>query len=171
MPYLIDRPSNRSLRVRTYLPGILHGMWITARHFITNLIHLDRRMTIEYPDQRKALPERYRAEHRLMRREDGSLRCTACMLCQTVCPADCISIEAEEVDDPAIEKRAKSFAIDELRCVFCGLCVEACPCDAIRMDTGRYENASFKRDNLIYDKDKLLNNGADGQSPLSRGLY
>lgn len=171
MPYAIDRPSNRNPLVRSYLPGILHGLWITARHFVTNLIHLDRRITIEYPEQRKKLPPGYRAEHRLMLREDGSLRCTACMLCQTVCPADCIAIEAEEVDDPAIEKRAKSFAIDELRCVFCGLCVEACPCDAIRMDTGTYENASLKRDDLLYDKEKLAGNHAPGQSPLSRGLY
>jgi NADH-quinone oxidoreductase subunit I len=93
------------------------------------------------------------------------------MLCQTVCPADCITIEAEEVDDPAIEKRPKSFVIDELKCVFCGLCVEACPCDAIRMDTGKYENSQFKREDFIYDMEKLLNNEAEGQSKLSSGLY
>ena len=171
MAYHIDRPNSRSPWVRWYLPEIFHGMWITARHFISNLIHLDRRITVEYPEVKRKPPPGYRAEHRLLRREDGSLRCTACMLCQTVCPADCIAIEAEEVDDPAIEKRAKSFVIDELRCVFCGLCVEACPCDAIRMDTGKYENANFRREDFLYDKEKLLNNQADGQSPLSTGLY
>ncbi len=171
MPYTIERPSTSSLWVRSYVPEIIRGLIVTARHFLRNLLHIDRRMTIEYPEQKKMLPPGYRAEHRLLRREDGSLRCNACMLCQTVCPADCIRIEAEEVDDPAVEKRAKTFVIDELRCVFCGLCVEACPCDAIRMDTGRYENAQFSREDCIYDREKLLNNQAEGQSPLSSGLY
>lgn len=171
MPYTIDRPSNKSWWIRSYLPEIVRGLWITARHFITNLIHIDSRMTIEYPDQKKRLPAGYRAEHRLLVREDGTIRCTACMLCVTACPANCIAIEAEEVDNPAIEKMPKTFVIDELRCVFCGLCVEACPCDAIRMDTGRYENSQRMREKFLYDKEKLLNNQADGQSRLSSGLY
>lgn len=93
------------------------------------------------------------------------------MLCQTVCPAECIQIEAEEADDPFIEKKPKSFVIDELKCVFCGLCVEACPCDAIRMDTAKFENSKFRREDCIYDMDKLLGNHAEGQSELSSGLY
>jgi len=171
MPYHIDRPGNKSLWVRLYLPEIARGLFITARHFFANLFRIDRRITIEYPETKKKLPPGYRAEHRLLRREDGQIRCTACMLCQTICPADCIYIEAEESEDPKIEKRPKSFVIDELRCVFCGLCVEACPCDAIRMDTGKYENSQFKREDFIYDMEKLLDNGAEGQSPLSSGLY
>ena len=170
MPYKIDRPSNSSVWIRSYLPEIVRGLFITARHFVVNLFRIDRRMTVEYPEQRKALPPGYRAEHRLMKRASGDIRCTACMLCQTVCPSNCIRIEAEEVDDPAIEKRPRSFVIDESKCVFCGLCVEACPCDAIRMDTAKYENASFSRDDLIYDMNKLLENHADGQSPLSSAL-
>ncbi len=70
-----------------------------------------------------------------------------------------------------MEKRPKFYVIDELRCVFCGLCVEACPCDAIRMDTGRYENTQRSREKFVYDKEKLLNNQAEGQSRLSSGLY
>jgi len=155
---------------RIYLPELVRGLFTTARHFFRNLIHMDTRITIEYPEVKKALPPGYRAEHRLMLREDGTMRCTACMLCATACPADCISIEAEEVDDPAVEKRAKTFVIDELRCVFCGFCVEACPCDAIRMDTGRYENTAFNRASLLYDKEKLLANSAPGASPLSGAL-
>lgn len=159
-----------SLWERIYIPEIIRGMAITASHFIRNLIFMRRRITIEYPEQKKALPPGYRAEHRLMKREDGEIRCTACMLCATICPAGCIVIEAEEVGDPAVEKRASVFEIDMLRCVFCGLCVEVCPCDAIRMDTGRYEGAGFDRSSLIYGKGKLLDNAPDGASPLSMAL-
>ena len=171
MAYLIDRPSPKSFWERIYLPEVLRGMMITARHFLRNLVKMKSRITIEYPEQRRPLPPGYRAEHRLMRRENGEIRCTACMLCATICPANCIEIEAEEVDDPRVEKRPKSFVIDELRCAFCGLCVEVCPCDAIRMDTGAYENASFDRSVLIYDKERLLANTPEGASPLSSALY
>lgn len=171
MAYVIDRPEKMTLWERTYLPAILQGMMVTARHFMKSFLRPRDRITIEYPEQKKQLPPGYRAEHRLMRREDGSIRCTACMLCATICPARCIEIEAEEVNDPTIEKRAKHFTINELRCVFCGLCVEACPCDAIRMDTGKFENATFNRSDAIYTKDKLLNNEAPGASSLSQGLY
>jgi NADH-quinone oxidoreductase subunit I len=170
MPYQIERRERMSLWERAYLPAIVRALLTTARHFFTNLRHPDQRITIEYPEVRRALPPGARAEHRLLAREDGSIRCTACMLCATICPAKCIAIEAEEVDDPRIEKRAKSFTIDLLRCVFCGHCVEACPCDAIRMDTARYENAAFTRSALIYTKEKLLANAAPGQSPLSSSL-
>lgn len=171
MTYPIDRNEKMTLWERVYVPEILRGMAITAGHFIKNLVHMDRRITIEYPEQKKKLPPGYRAEHRLMRREDGSIRCTACMLCATICPANCISIEAEEVPGSSVEKRAKSYAINELRCVFCGFCVEACPCDAIRMDTGMYQNAGFTRSSLIFQKELLLANTPAGASPLSGGLY
>lgn len=169
--YQIDRREKMTLLERLYLPAILSGMAITGWHFLKSLIWRERRITIEYPEVKKQLPPGYRAEHRLMRREDGSIRCTACMLCATICPARCIEIEAEDVGDDKVEKRAKHFTINELRCVFCGLCVEACPCDAIRMDTGKFENATFDRTSAIYDKEKLLNNQAPGQSSLSVGLY
>jgi NADH-quinone oxidoreductase subunit I len=154
---------------RLYLPEILRGMFITGGHFVRNLLHIDRRMTVEYPDEKRTLPAGYRAEHRLMKRADGSIRCTACMLCATICPAQCIDIEAEDVGG-SIEKRAKNYTINELRCVFCGFCVEACPCDAIRMDTGYYQNASFDRSSLIYHKELLLANSPSNASELSSAL-
>ena len=98
----------------------------------------------------------------MMKREDGSVRCVACQLCSTVCPADCIEIEAAEHPDPNIEKYPDSFTIDLLRCVYCGLCEEACPCDAIRMDTGIYEIAADSREKFVVDMDFLLNNDTDG---------
>lgn len=169
--YTIQRNAKLTLWERMWLPEIIRGMLITGKHFMQALIKMNTRMTIEYPEQKKVLPPGYRAEHRLMRREDGSVRCTACMLCSTVCPARCIEIVAEDIGDGSKEKRPKIFNINELRCVVCHLCVEACPCDAIRMDTGRYENAAFDRSTAVYDINKLLNNGAPGASSLSAGLY
>lgn len=131
----ISRSEKLTLWERIYLPEIVRGLSVTISHFIKNLLHPYKRMTVEYPEQKKDIPYGYRAEHRLMLLPNGAVRCTSCMLCATACPADCIKIIAEEVEDPFIEKRPKEFTIDLLRCVFCGLCVEACPCDAIRMDT------------------------------------
>ncbi|MFH1875168.1 MAG: NADH-quinone oxidoreductase subunit I [Pseudomonadota bacterium] len=170
MAYFIDRKLKMNLWERIYLPEIIRGLLITGRHFLRNFIHMRKRMTIEYPEQKHPLPAGYRAEHRLMQRENGEIRCTACMLCVTVCPANCIEIEAEEVADPLIEKRARKFKIDMLRCVFCGLCVEACPCDAIRMDTAKYENVSFEKSLLIYTKNKLIDNSAANTDDLSCSL-
>ncbi|MBI2342277.1 MAG: NADH-quinone oxidoreductase subunit I [Deltaproteobacteria bacterium] len=166
----ITRPEKLTLWERVYILEIMRGLFITIRHFLVNLIHPFERMTVEYPEKKKDIPFGYRAEHRLMLRPDGSVRCTACMLCATACPADCISIVAEEAPDPTIEKRAKEYTIDELRCVFCGLWVEACPCDAIRMDTYKYENANYTRRDCIYDKKKLMDNHPEGASPYSIAL-
>lgn len=166
----ITRPEKLTLWERVYLPEIIRGLWITIRHFINNLIHPFDRMTVEYPEKKKDIPFGYRAEHRLMQRANGEVRCTACMLCVTACPSDCIKIVAEESPDPTIEKRPKEYEIDMLRCVFCGLCVEACPCDAIRMDTYKYENSNHLREDFIYDKKFLMENHATGQSPYSAAL-
>lgn len=171
MSYYIDRKESLTFLERLYIPEIARGLSVTLGHLLHNLFHIDDRMTIEYPDKKKELPPGYRAEHRLMSRPDGQIRCTACMLCQTICPANCIEIIAEESPDKAIEKRPKEFYINELRCIFCGLCVEACPCDAIRMDTGKYENAGFNRKELVYDIRKLASNHPEGGSPISAALY
>ena len=78
------------------------------------------------------------------------------MLCAPACPAQCITISADEEGDRSIEKYPRSFQIDLLRCVFCGLCVEACPCDAIRMDTGVYDITAYDRKSFVVDREKLL---------------
>ena len=104
-------------------------------------------------------PERFRGLHRLMLRDDGQVRCVACMCCPTVCPAHCITIVAEETRQRPIEKRPAIFEIDELRCVVCGLCVEACPCDAIRMDTGVHAPSDRPRVDAILGKNDLMSRG------------
>ncbi|MEW5702303.1 MAG: NADH-quinone oxidoreductase subunit I [Candidatus Zixiibacteriota bacterium] len=152
---------------RIYLPEIVRGLWLTSRHFFVNLWrHTLRRLgfksvqpgaaTFQYPEERRPQSPRLRTLHRLVPRPDGTPRCVACMMCETVCPAFCIRIVAEEVDDPSIEKRPRSFDIDIGRCVFCGFCVEACPEDAIRMDTGIVEIGSLSRNGMILNLKTLL---------------
>ena len=156
---------------RIYVGAIFRGMWITLRHALRNLLHPDKIMTYEYPEMKKPLPDHYRAEHRLMQRPDGTPRCTACMLCATACPADCIEIVAAEHPDPRVEKYPAVYNINLLRCVYCSLCVEACPCDAIRMDTKKIEQAGYSREHFIVDKDYLMNNHPEDKSPYSIALY
>ena len=161
---------------KIYLPEIARGLYITVvRHFFRNFIKgtlfgKDDRIVKYYPEEPLNLPAGYRGEHRLMLREDGKIRCTACMLCATACPARCIKIVAAEDPDPNVEKYPSNYTIDLLRCVFCGYCVEACPCDAIRMDTGKFENATLTREGALVDLVYLSRNHA-GKSPVSEGIY
>ena len=160
----VARPAG--IRRQTYLIAIAEGLAVTFRHFSKNFVgslfgrrkHTDI-ATVPYPEEKKPYPERNRGLHRLMKRDDGEVRCVACMMCPTVCPAHCITIVPEESPSGTIEKRPKIFEIDELRCVVCGLCVEACPCDAIRMDTGVHAPPTLRRADAILDKEALLSRG------------
>lgn len=116
-----------------YLPGILGGMVITAKHLLKNLLQKKQMLTLNYPEEKYEYSPRFKGNHVLTVKKDGSLRCTACMLCATNCPAECISIVASEHEDPSVEKYPIKYEIDVLRCVFCGFCEEACPVDAVRM--------------------------------------
>jgi NADH-quinone oxidoreductase subunit I len=178
-------PHVRTIQVRrpepqdtSFLSATAKGLGITLKHFAKNFF-LPRRKavelgkggapapaswkndieTVQYPEEKVTYPERFRGLHRLMLREDGAVRCVACMCCPTVCPAHCITIVPEESDSKGIEKRPAIFEIDELRCVVCGLCVEACPCDAIRMDTGEHAHPVYERADAIETKTSMLARG------------
>ncbi len=144
-------------KLATVVIEVLRGASITARHFFVNMtfhtlrlfgVRTKRRgaVTVQYPEERKPLGPRHRSLHRIRPREDGRPSCVACMLCVTVCPSECISVEAaEDPDDPEVQKTPARFVVDLNRCCFCGFCVEACPVDAIRMDTGEIRLASTAR--------------------------
>lgn len=116
-----------------YLPAILSGMGLTFKKLVKNLANPRKMQTLNYPEEKYNYGPRFKGNHVLTVKKDGSLRCTACMLCATNCPAQCIKITAAEHDDPSVEKYPISYEIDILRCVFCGFCEEACPVDAVRM--------------------------------------
>jgi len=157
-----------TLAERLYLPQVLGGLAVTTRHFVRNMtlhvLHVfglarERRaaVTVQYPEERKVYSEGYRGAHRLTLKPDGSVRCTACFLCATACPAKCINIEAGEHPDPGVEKYPMRYEIDTLQCIYCGMCVEACPCDAIRMDTYMHPRIwGYQRVDFIETKAVLM---------------
>ncbi len=141
---------------KLYIPEILKGLSVTTKHFFRNLLSPKNIVTIQYPDVKREIAPVWRGRHRLLTREDGSLKCVACFMCATACPSKCIYIEAGEHPDPSIEKYPVRFEIDLLKCVFCGMCVEACPKDAIAMDLIILDLAGYERKDFILDINKLV---------------
>lgn len=148
---LVKRPSPAA---SWYLPGILTGLWFTLKKMLVNLMARQRMPTLNYPEEQYQYGPRFKGNHVLTVKKDGSIRCTACMLCATNCPAQCIKITAAESEDPAVEKYPISYEIDVLRCVFCGFCEEACPVDAIRMGP-EWQTAAINGSNFTYDIQQL----------------
>ncbi len=148
---IVHKPSTAS---KWFLPGILTGLGITFKHMVSNLANRNKMPTLNYPEEKYEYGPRFKGNHVLTVKKDGSLRCTACMLCATNCPADCISIVASEHDDPTVEKFPIKYEIDVLRCVFCGFCEEACPVDAIRMGP-EWQTPGLSGSAFRYGIDKL----------------
>lgn len=137
-----------------YVPGIITGLGITFKHLFVNLFNRKKMITINYPEEKYEYSPRFKGNHVLTVKKDGSIRCTACMLCATNCPAECITITASEHPDAQVEKFPISYEIDILRCVFCGFCEEACPVDAVRMGP-EWQTPGIAGTNFTYDINHL----------------
>jgi NADH-quinone oxidoreductase subunit I len=139
---------------RMYLPLFAQGLTTTFRHMATAIT---KPLTVSYPDEEPDIgnPLIYRGVHRLNKDAEGRVKCVACFLCATACPAHCIDIIGTESPWPDREKYPESFTIDELRCIYCGMCEEACPVDAIEL-TSLYNLTGRSREEMIFDKEKLL---------------
>jgi NADH-quinone oxidoreductase subunit I len=147
---------------------VLIGMGITFKNMVATMFGRAA-STIQYPEEKRKTSGRYRGVHILTQREDGTPKCVACYMCATVCPAECIFIEAGERPENDIEKYPTRFEIDLLRCVYCGFCVDACPEEAIVMSREN-DLVGTSRAELIIDRDRLMDRGklmeyGDGYRP------
>ena len=138
---------------RLYFPAILNGFRVTIRHFFR------KKVTLQYPEERPAIPPGYRGAPYLVRDQEGNTKCVSCQLCEFVCPPKAIRITpgelSESSDNAHVEKGPQAFDIDMLRCIYCGLCQEVCPEEAIFLMKD-YSLTGTSRAEMIYDKEKLL---------------
>ncbi len=144
-----------------FLWDLLRGLWLTGRYFFR------RKVTLDYPHEKGPLSPRFRGEHALRRYPSGEERCIACKLCEAICPAQAIMIESEPRADGS--RRASRYDIDMTKCIYCGLCEEACPVDAI-VEGPNFEFSTFSREELFYDKERLLDNGDRWEAEIAARL-
>lgn len=144
------------------LSEIFRGMWLTLEHFFKPPY------TIYYPYEKGPLSPRFRGEHALRRYPTGEERCIACKLCEAICPAQAITIEAEPRGGDG-SRRTTRYDIDMTKCIYCGFCQEACPVDAI-VEGPNFEFATETREELLYNKEKLLSNGDKWEAELASSL-
>ena len=140
---------------------LFKGMAITGKYAFS------RKITVQFPEEKTPLSPRFRGLHALRRYDNGEERCIACKLCEAVCPAQAITIEAEPREDGS--RRTTRYDIDMTKCIFCGFCQEACPVDAI-VEGPNFEYATETRQELFYDKAKLLANGDKWERAIAANL-
>src|SRR5215216_4738515 len=150
------KPPQLSVLDQLYIPAIVEGLQTTMKHTARALFG-GGQITQQYPEVQPKLPGNYRHVHRLNRDEKGRVKCVACYMCSTACPAHCIDIVAAPAPKewPDREKYPETFVIDELRCIYCGMCEQACPVDAIEL-TSLYDLTGLSREAMMFDKEKLL---------------
>ena len=144
-----------------FLSEMTRGMALALKYFFT------KKVTINYPFEKGPISPRFRGEHALRRYPSGEERCIACKLCEAVCPAQAITIEAEAREDGS--RKTTRYDIDMTKCIYCGYCQEACPVDAI-VEGPNYEFAAETHEELIYDKEKLLANGDKWEVAIAKNL-
>eukprot|EP00899_Mesostigma_viride_P018933 jgi/Mesvir1/27040/Mv20737-RA.1 len=144
-----------------FLTEMARGMSLAMRYFF------EPKVTINYPFEKGPLSPRFRGEHALRRYPTGEERCIACKLCEAICPAQAITIEAEERSDGS--RRTTRYDIDMTKCIYCGYCQEACPVDAI-VEGPNFEFATETHEELLYDKEKLLENGDRWEPEIAANL-
>ena len=144
-----------------FMTEIFRGMWLTFE------VAMKPKVTINYPFEKGPLSTRFRGEHLLRRYPSGEERCIACKLCEAICPAQAITIEAEMREDGS--RRTTRYDIDMTKCIYCGFCQEACPVDAI-VEGPNFEFSTESHEELLYDKEKLLSNGDKWEVAVARNL-
>ncbi len=144
-----------------FLTELLKGMSISFRYMFKSTV------TLNYPYEKGPLSPRFRGEHCLRRYPNGEERCIACKLCEAACPAQAITIEVEPREDGS--RRTTRYDIDMTKCIFCGFCQEACPVDAI-VEGPNFEYTTETREELFYDKNKLISNGDRWEVELAARL-
>ena len=148
---------------RSMLLGeLVAGLGLTLRYFFKP------KATINYPYEKGPISPRFKGEHALRRYPNGEERCIACKLCEAICPAQAITIEAGPRRNDGT-RRTTRYDIDMVKCIYCGLCQEACPVDAI-VEGPNFEFATETREELYYNKEKLLDNGDRWEREIARNL-
>ncbi len=146
--------------------GVLLTDFVSA-FFLTLREMFRRKATVNYPFEKNPISPRFRGEHALRRYANGEERCIACKLCEAICPAQAITIEAEPRADGS--RRTTRYDIDMVKCIYCGFCQEACPVDAI-VEGPNFEFATETREELFYDKERLLENGDRWERLIAKNL-
>ena len=144
-----------------FLRELVSGLFLTFKYFFKP------KLTLNYPHEKNPISPRFRGEHALRRYPNGEECCIACKLCEAICPAQAITIEAEPREDGS--RRTTRYDIDMVKCIYCGLCQEACPVDAIVLGPN-FEFATETREELYYDKERLLANGDRWEREIAKNL-
>jgi len=159
-PHTHESVTDRNANV-LFMTELGRGLWVTLENMFKPAY------TIMYPFEKSPLSPRFRGEHALRRYPSGEERCIACKLCEAICPAQAITIEAEPRADGS--RRTTRYDIDMTKCIYCGFCQEACPVDAI-VEGPNFEFSTETREELLYNKEKLLANGDKWEPELAANI-